>query len=112
MVPEILPIQLQQSLQSSVPPLLLDVRESEEFELTRIPNSLHIPLMELESRLSELRERLEAGTNSQVVVICRVGGRSALATQLLLESGFEQVKNLQGGINAYAQDVDSSLVVY
>ena len=83
-------------LATDTPPLLLDVREADEFsgELGHIPGSTLIPLRELSGRAAEL----EGSKDSNVVVICRAGVRSATAAALLTGLGFEHVSNLKGGM--------------
>jgi sulfur dioxygenase len=78
------------------PPLLLDVREPEEFvgELGHIKGALHVPLDVLAHRLPKLAGYL----GREVVVICRSGARSATAGAILRQAGFGQVRNLGGGM--------------
>jgi adenylyltransferase/sulfurtransferase len=85
---------------------LLDVREPHELEISALPNAVNIPLGELAGRLSEL------DTAEDMVVFCKGGSRSARALELLASAGFKKVKNLKGGINAWAKDVDTSLPLY
>lgn len=87
-------------------PLLLDVREPHELEISALPGALNIPLGSLAARLSELDSARE------LVVFCKAGTRSARALELLVSAGFKKVKNLKGGINAWAKEVDDSLPVY
>ncbi len=84
---------------------LLDVREEFEFHISNIDGRL-IPLDQLSDRLDELEKEKE------VVVMCRTGGRSAKACELLTENGFKNVSNLKGGVNAWAKEIDTSLPVY
>ncbi|MEX0661499.1 MAG: rhodanese-like domain-containing protein [Balneolaceae bacterium] len=84
---------------------LLDVREEFEFHISNIDGQL-IPLDQLPDRLGELDKEKE------VVVMCRTGGRSAKACKLLTENGFKNVSNLKGGVNAWAQEIDTTLPVY
>jgi len=93
-------------LESTTPPRLLDVREPHELEISHLPGATLIPLGQLASRLSEL------DTAQEMVVFCKGGTRSARALELLVSAGFRKVKNLQGGINAWAQAVDPRLPVY
>jgi adenylyltransferase/sulfurtransferase len=86
--------------------VLLDVREPHELEISALPNALNIPLGQLAGRLSELNSAEE------MVVLCKAGTRSARALELLVSAGFKKVKNLKGGINAWAREVDKSLPVY
>lgn len=85
---------------------LLDVREPHELEISALPNAVNIPLGQLASRLSELNSA------DDMVVFCKGGTRSARALELLASAGFKKVKNLKGGINAWAREVDTSLPIY
>jgi adenylyltransferase/sulfurtransferase len=87
-------------------PKLLDVREPHELEISALPDALNIPLGQLAGRLSEL------DSAEEMVIFCKAGTRSARALELLVGAGFRKVKNLKGGINAWARDVDTSLPVY
>jgi adenylyltransferase/sulfurtransferase len=93
-------------LTEASPPLLLDVREPHELHISALPGALNIPLGSLAARLSELDSARE------MVVFCKAGTRSARALELLVSAGFKRVKNLQGGINAWAKEVDPSFPVY
>jgi sulfur dioxygenase len=79
---------------------LLDVRSTEEFNGPdgRVPESLLIPLPELEQRLNEITPE------RPVVVLCHSGSRSALATQQLQKAGFSQVANLRGGLRRWSDE--------
>lgn len=85
---------------------LLDVREPHELEISRLPNATNIPLGQLAARLSEL------DSAEEMVIFCKSGGRSARGLELLVSAGFKKVKNLKGGINAWAREVDTNLPVY
>jgi adenylyltransferase/sulfurtransferase len=85
---------------------LLDVREPHELEISHIEGATLIPLGQLAARLSEL------DSAEEMVVFCKAGTRSARALELLLSAGFRKVKNLKGGINAWAKDIDPSLPIY
>jgi adenylyltransferase/sulfurtransferase len=85
---------------------LLDVREPHELEISTLDGSTNIPLGQLATRLSEL------DSANELVVFCKAGTRSARALELLLSAGFRKVKNLKGGINAWAREVDPSLPIY
>jgi adenylyltransferase/sulfurtransferase len=88
--------------------LLLDVREPREWEAARIEGARLLPLGELEGRLRELAE----WRDRRVVVHCHHGGRSARACEILLESGFREVANLAGGIEAWSLTVDPAVPRY
>jgi adenylyltransferase/sulfurtransferase len=85
---------------------LLDVREPHELEISALPNAVNIPLGELAGRLSEL------DSADEMVIFCKSGSRSARGLELLASAGFKKVKNLKGGINAWANEVDTSLPLY
>jgi sulfur-carrier protein adenylyltransferase/sulfurtransferase len=85
---------------------LIDVREPHELEISRLPNATNIPLGQLAARLSEL------DSAEDMVLFCKSGARSTRALELLTSAGFKKVKNLKGGINAWAREVDQSLPIY
>jgi adenylyltransferase/sulfurtransferase len=85
---------------------LLDVREPHELEISALPNAKNIPLGQLAARLSEL------DSADDMVVFCKGGTRSARALELLVSAGFKKVKNLKGGINSWAKEVDTKLPIY
>jgi sulfur-carrier protein adenylyltransferase/sulfurtransferase len=85
---------------------LLDVREPHELQISAIPNAVNIPLGQLAARLSEL------DSADEMVIFCKSGARSARGLELLASAGFKKVKNLKGGINAWAKEVDTNLPLY
>ncbi len=85
---------------------LLDVREMTEYLVSNLDGE-HIPLGELPSRLSELEDKRDA----EFVVMCRSGGRSGKACELLTSEGFSNVYNLKGGITAWSKEIDPSMPV-
>jgi adenylyltransferase/sulfurtransferase len=85
--------------------VLVDVREQHEVDICEIGGML-IPLGTLEARLDELDK------GAHVVVHCHLGGRSAHATRLLRANGFANAWNVQGGIRAWIQRIDSTLEDY
>lgn len=89
---------------------VLDVREPFEQYQSKLDydNSTLIPVGELSGRLDEIEDQKD----SEVICLCRSGSRSAKACELLEKEGFSDVKNLKGGINQWAKDIDTSLPVY
>jgi molybdopterin/thiamine biosynthesis adenylyltransferase/rhodanese-related sulfurtransferase len=85
---------------------ILDVRETQEYQICRIPGSKLIPLRDLPKRLSELEG------HDEMVVHCKSGVRSAKAVRLLREAGFKKAQNLSGGIMAWIEKIDPSLPKY
>ncbi|KUG09844.1 rhodanese-like domain-containing protein [Solirubrum puertoriconensis] len=94
---DITPTELKERQQQNQAPVIIDVREPWEHEETRINGSQNIPLGELPVKLEEL----EGLKTQEVVVHCKGGGRSATAKALMQQHGFQNVRNLLGGITAY-----------
>jgi molybdopterin/thiamine biosynthesis adenylyltransferase/rhodanese-related sulfurtransferase len=86
--------------------VVLDVREYHEYDICNIEGSVLIPLGEIADRLDELNQ------DDEIVVHCHNGGRSMRATQFLRDKGFKNVKNLAGGIDAWAEKFDPDMPRY
>ncbi len=87
--------------------VLLDVREIPEVEYCRIEGSVHIPL----GKVRDLApQRLDP--SADIVVYCHHGGRSMMAARLLMSMGFENVSNLDGGIEAWSLEIDPTVPRY
>ncbi|MPM82440.1 Thiosulfate sulfurtransferase GlpE [bioreactor metagenome] len=86
-----------QKMMSSNNILILDVRSSGEYKGGHIPNARNIPVDTLSSKLSTLNSYKD----SEIVVYCASGGRSARACDILSKNGFTKVYNLSGGISSY-----------
>ncbi len=84
----------------------LDVRSDEEYQITRLPDSVHIPYADLLSRVKEL------DSAQDYVVFCHVGDSSARAIAGLQKLGFKKLKNMAGGIESWSKNVDSSVPRY
>jgi sulfur dioxygenase len=95
-VKQLSPVEVDLARRSASPPVLLDVREPEEWngELGHIPESVRIPLKELPARAAEI----ESAKHRHVIAICRAGVRSTTAAAILTGLGFEHVSNLKGGM--------------
>ena len=98
--------ELKQKMESGEALVLVDVREPYEYEIARIAGSRLIPLGELEAHVSELPR---TGT---LVLQCHSGMRSEHAARLLQEAGFENVYNLEGGIDAWSLEIDPAVPRY
>ena len=104
---EITPTELKQRLDNGDDLQIIDVREDNEVAIGRIPNSKHIRLAEVLSRMDEI------DPNRETVVHCKMGGRSARAIDALQRSGFKgKLINLRGGIIGWSNDVDPSVPKY
>jgi sulfur-carrier protein adenylyltransferase/sulfurtransferase len=86
--------------------VLIDVREPHEYQICRIPGSKLIPLGEVPKRVNELNSA------DDIVVHCKMGGRSAKAVEFLKQAGFKKVKNMKGGILAWSDQVDPTVPKY
>jgi rhodanese-related sulfurtransferase len=105
-VPELSAAELKRRLDAGEPLQVLDVREPWECAIVSLPGSLQIPLQQLPRRVGELSR------DAQIVALCKVGGRSRRAAEFLHSSGFSNVTNLSGGIDAWIRDVDPTLPSY
>jgi len=100
------PAALADELASDAPPLLLDVREPWEAQIATIEGATLIPLPQLADRAGEL------DPEASVVVYCHLGVRSEYAARMLAGSGFANVRNLVGGIDAWSRTVDPAIARY
>jgi adenylyltransferase/sulfurtransferase len=86
--------------------VLIDVREPHEYRIASIPGSRLIPLGEFPKHVGEL------DPNAEIVIHCKMGGRSARACAVLRQAGFEKVYNVKGGILAWSDKIDPSVPKY
>ncbi|MCX4159900.1 MULTISPECIES: rhodanese-like domain-containing protein [Paraburkholderia] len=91
---------------SRAAPVLLDVREPWEVTTAQIAGSVSIPMREIPARSEELED------DAQIVCVCHHGARSAQVAMFLESRGYQHVFNLQGGIDAWSRQVDSSVPTY
>ena len=103
---EITPAQVKARLDAGDDFVLVDVREPHEWEICNIEGARLIPMSEFESRIDELDPDMD------IVVHCKMGGRSASVQDVLNANGFGNVKNMVGGITRWADEVDSSMPKY
>jgi adenylyltransferase/sulfurtransferase len=100
------PLELEKQLQSKDPPLLVDVRNQVEQQVSSIRQAVCVPLDQVDEYFKD-KDR-----EQPIVVFCRTGRRSARALLQLRSMGFVNPKNLNGGINAWVQQVDSDQLRY
>ena len=86
--------------------VLIDVREPHEYKIASIPGAKLIPLGEFPRHVGELDK------NAEIVIHCKMGGRSARACGILRQAGFAHVRNVVGGILAWSDKVDPSVPKY
>ncbi len=85
---------------------LVDVRETHEFEIAKLEPSINIPMSDFSSRLHEL------DSSRDILVICKNGQRSTKACKMLHTAGFRKIKHVEGGFEAWAEEVDESFPIY
>jgi len=103
---DITPLQLKAMMDADPDLYVLDVREPHELAICRIAGTWEIPLGELALRFAEVPK------DQPVVVHCKMGGRSAQAVEFLQGKGYDNVKNLAGGMLRWIEDVDDTLTRY
>ncbi len=103
---EITPRELKERLEHGDRIVLVDVREPHEWDIAHIEGAHLIPLGELAARVHEL------DSADPIVLYCKTGARSARALEFLRGIGYRKLKNLKGGINAWAREVDPRLPTY
>ncbi len=105
---EYTPVQLQQRLETGEPLQLIDVRETFEWDIVNLGahGAKLIPLGDLPTRVEEI------DPDTDLVLYCRSGARSAGAARHLMARGFTRVWNLKGGIHAWAEQIDPSMPTY
>jgi rhodanese-related sulfurtransferase len=86
--------------------VLVDVREPWEFAINRLNGAIHVPLAELGRRFQELTPEAE------IVCYCHVGVRSLKAAEFLKQQGYQNARNLAGGIDAWSVQIDPSVPRY
>lgn len=86
--------------------IILDVREYDEIEICKLENSIHIPLNLVPEKLDSIPKERE------IVVLCHHGIRSAMVANFLNDKGYLRVHNLEGGIHAWATEIDGQMKKY
>ncbi len=103
---DVTPVEVKALLDRGEQVLLLDVREQFEYELCRLDQSRLIPLGQLPGRIGELEK------DKEIIVYCHVGVRSTQAVAFLRRAGLSNARNMKGGIDAWALQVDSKMPRY
>lgn len=95
--------------------ILIDVRPKEQYEITKLPNSINIEWDPILMKADDIDSYLPThfAKDKDTFVICRYGNDSQMAAKKLLESfGFSNVKDIRGGINKWSEDIDNSIPQY
>jgi len=85
---------------------LIDVRESQELEISKISQAIHIPMSNIPNNLNQIH------LNQPVIIMCKSGGRSAKVCEYLQSQGYLNVYNLKGGIINWALEIDPNMDTY
>jgi adenylyltransferase/sulfurtransferase len=105
-IPTVSAVDLKRKIDKKSPVVILDVREQFEWDIARIEGAKLIPLDELPDRLGEIDR------DAEIVALCHSGVRSATAVEFLQRNGFARAFNLEGGIDAWAHQIDSTMAKY
>ena len=89
---------------------LIDVREPQEVELASVPHFVNLPLSQFPAWSETIHSQFDHDT--ETIVMCHLGMRSAQMCQWLMAQGFTNVKNLVGGIDAYSRQIDPNVPLY
>jgi len=100
------PTELYKKIQNGEDWCILDVREPEELLICQLPHALHIPMQSIPQHLNELPR------NKPIAIMCHLGYRSQTTLYYLMQTGFDNVYNLDGGMEHWALSVDTSLPRY
>ena len=106
MIPEISPLDLSRRLAEPNPPVIVDVREPDEYAYAHIDGAQLKPVDDIEQWAGDLDREAE------YVLQCHSGGRSGHATAYLKSLGFKRVFNLRGGIDAWSRQIDPTIPRY
>lgn len=110
--------QYSEIIRNKEPHVLVDVRPAHHFKIVSLPKSLNIPLSNLEARFVEIPSALkkveedESVSSVQLYVVCRRGNDSQRAVQYLQKMGFTSAKDIVGGLESWAEDVDPNFPSY
>ncbi len=106
MVKRLSPVQVKNILESEAQIKLIDVRENWEYQIARLENAELVPLGEF----IEFSKSLSP--NEKIIIYCHRGVRSFNACNYLVQNGFKEVINLEGGIDAWSHEIDNSVPIY
>ena len=114
MIPEITVAELSEKLKSQDTFILLDVRELHELEYAKLTDDrLQItPMSELAQKGLDALPESAKSQSAEIIVMCHHGSRSAQVTAWLAQQGWTNIKNVRGGIDAYARQIDQSVGFY
>ncbi len=103
---EITPEEVKGMLDENKQFYLIDVREPDEFTICKIEGAILIPRGDLKNRIDSFNEE------DEIITYCHKGMRSLMAVDFLKQAGFNNVKSMSGGIDAWSRNIDSSVPMY
>ena len=106
MIDDITPQELKDLLEKDLPPKVIDVRQDWEYEKCHIEGSILIPMDEIEDHIDQF------DPDEGIVLVCHHGMRSAQVAQYLVQTGFTNIINLAGGLDAWAREIDPAMEQY
>ena len=86
--------------------ILIDVRTDSEYYLSNIKQAIHMPMNTIPENLESLDK------SKEIIIQCKSGIRSEKVCEFLLNNNYKNVKNLKGGIVAWAKEIDQTIIVY
>ena len=97
--------ELNKKIDSGEKIFLIDVREKKEVSIAKIDCAIHIPMNDIPNYINKLNKQEE------LIIMCKVGLRSDIVCKYLIENNFKNVRNLVGGIKAWAQYIDKTMCI-
>ena len=85
---------------------MIDVRENQELKISKIEESIHIPMNTIPDNLNHIP------STQPIIIMCKSGGRSAQVCQYLIDQGYSNIYNLKGGIINWALEIDPDMDIY
>mmetsp|Transcript_9729 Transcript_9729/g.31777 ORF Transcript_9729/g.31777 Transcript_9729/m.31777 type:complete len:304 (+) Transcript_9729:359-1270(+) len=108
-------LDLKAAINSSAPCLIIDVRNSTQFSICKLPNAISLPLRGILQQPKVAKEKLQCAITKQdtvLFILCRRGIDSCFATHTLLKLGFENVRDVVGGLDAWRRKADPTFPLY
>lgn len=109
---EITPREIHKRTQANDGLVVIDCREDDELLTSKLDFAVHIPLGKLVNEIDDVADELPNGKDTPTAILCRTGKRSLMATLALRRMGFTDIKSVAGGIDLWAQDIDTTLTRY
>ena len=109
---EITPRETHKRTQANDGLVVIDCREDDELQTSKLDIAVHIPLGKLVNEVDDVAYDLPHGKDTPTAILCRTGKRSLMAALALRRMGFTDIKSVAGGIDLWARDIDTTLTRY